>query len=40
MRVNWDWAGLLTKENRSVALHETFTSLERNKFFEVIFEFK
>ena len=38
--VNWDWAGLCTKANHSVVLHEVFTSLEKNEFFEVIYEFK
>ena len=38
--VNWDWAGLCTKVNRSMVLNEIFTSLEWNDFFEVTFEFK
>ena len=38
--VNWDWAGMRTKANRSIVLHEIFTPLERNDFFEVMFEFK
>ena len=39
-RVNWDWVGLCTKASQSMVLHEIFTSLERNEFFKVVFEFK
>ena len=38
--VNWNWAGLCTSANSSMVLHEIFTSLERNEFLELIFEFK
>ena len=38
--VNWEWAGLCTKENCSVVLNEIFTSLEWNESFEITSGFK